>query len=128
MADDAPALLLALDRLECKPKVIVNLDADPFIQSSPEALRGNFMMSLLPVRDWESDFVRGYRDVHCGLPIRHLVHTRALLDPGGIFVDVGANIGGCSLWAARLLPELQVVAVEPHGKATEALIQTISWT
>lgn len=127
MAEDAPPLLLALDRLECKPKVVVNLDADPFIESSAEALRGNFHISLLPVRDWESDFVRGYRDVHCGLPIRHLVQTRAALDPDGLFVDVGANIGGCSIWAARLLPELQVVAVEPLGKATEALIQTISW-
>lgn len=37
------------------------------------------------------------------------------LSEGGVFVDVGANVGLYSLWAARLIgPGGSVVAVEPH--------------
>merc|ERR1712194_804668 len=43
-----------------------------------------------------------------------------------LFVDVGANIGGCALWAARFMTGLEVVAVEPHGAATQALNKTVN--
>lgn len=125
MRRDAPPLLLVLDRLECKPEVMVSLEDDPFIHASSQAIRSQFQMSLLPVRDWESDFVRGYRDLHCGETIRELVQRRAPWDRGGIFVDVGANIGGCAIWAAHFMNGLQVMAVEPHGAAVKALNKTV---
>jgi len=125
MKPEAPPLLLALDRLECKPRAVVSLVHDAFINVSPERLSIEFTMTVLPVRDWESDFVRGYHDIHCAYSIRELIARRAPLDRGGLFVDVGANIGGCALWGAHFMKSLEVVAVEPLRAATEALNATI---
>jgi FkbM family methyltransferase len=46
----------------------------------------------------------------------------AALQPGHVFVDVGANIGAYTMWAARLIgPSGQVVAIEPQPKVLERL-------
>lgn len=44
------------------------------------------------------------------------------LRPGDIFIDVGANIGGYSLWAAKCVGEHgKVIALEPQPKVLERL-------
>jgi FkbM family methyltransferase len=48
------------------------------------------------------------------------------LKPGGIFVDVGANVGLFSLLAARIVgPSGKVVAIEPAPAAVQALRATV---
>lgn len=53
-------------------------------------------------------------------PITMLL-TRELVRGGGIFYDVGANVGVYSLAQAILEPRLQVVAFEPNPKASQLL-------
>jgi len=49
-------------------------------------------------------------------------YIRRRLKPGGVFIDVGANVGYYSLEAARLLgPEGRVVAIEPAPWILRAL-------
>eukprot|EP00747_Dinoflagellata_sp_TGD_P006643 gnl/TRDRNA2_/TRDRNA2_116308_c1_seq1.p1 gnl/TRDRNA2_/TRDRNA2_116308_c1~~gnl/TRDRNA2_/TRDRNA2_116308_c1_seq1.p1 ORF type:complete len:218 (+),score=36.33 gnl/TRDRNA2_/TRDRNA2_116308_c1_seq1:74-655(+) len=35
------------------------------------------------------------------------------LEPGAVVIDIGANVGGVSVAAAKLYPEAQIIAVEP---------------
>jgi FkbM family methyltransferase len=49
---------------------------------------------------------------------------RRLLDPGDVFVDVGANVGSYSIWAAEL--GAAVVALEPAEDTFELLLENIS--
>ncbi len=49
-----------------------------------------------------------------------------LLEPGDHFMDVGANIGLMSIFAARLVgPEGKVTAFEPHPKTRQILLKNI---
>jgi FkbM family methyltransferase len=47
------------------------------------------------------------------------------LPPGGIFLDVGANIGLYSLYIKRHRPDTQVYAFEPHPLLAECLRKTV---
>jgi FkbM family methyltransferase len=52
---------------------------------------------------------------------------RALLPPGGTFLDVGANVGYFSLMASQFVGrEGRVLAVEPNPRAFEALSANLS--
>lgn len=46
-------------------------------------------------------------------------------DPGGVFFDVGANVGIYSLYAASLCPEMRIVAFEPMFNNHAALFYNI---
>lgn len=48
------------------------------------------------------------------------------LRPGDHFVDVGANIGAYSVFAARIVGDVQVTAVEPDLQARERLIENLA--
>jgi FkbM family methyltransferase len=62
------------------------------------------------VQSW---FVRGrfYEEEELALVRRHFA--------GGLFVDVGANVGNHAIFAARVLRAPKVVAFEPNGTAAE---------
>jgi FkbM family methyltransferase len=49
----------------------------------------------------------------------HMVAWRTLLGPGKLFVDIGANAGVYSVWAADL--GASVIAIEPNAEALRAL-------
>jgi FkbM family methyltransferase len=50
------------------------------------------------------------------------------LPPDGVFVDIGANVGVYSLWAARRLgPEGRVLAIEPNPAALSRLHENIGF-
>jgi len=51
---------------------------------------------------------------------------REQVGPGDVLLDVGANIGLYSLYAAALHPEIDVYAVEPHIPTAASLIRNIA--
>ena len=52
---------------------------------------------------------------------------RERLQPGDVFLDIGANVGYFSVLAAHLVgPEGRVVAFEPHPEAIEILRQAVA--
>lgn len=76
---------------------------------------------------------RIWADVHngasfkafCGNPPdwNEMLAWRKLLKPGDIFVDVGANVGSYTLWAADLGAE--VIAIEPDSDSIPRLLENI---
>lgn len=64
-----------------------------------------------------------HRQIYMGCFGREMTEwARALLPPGGVFLDVGAHIGYFTLLAAhRVGPQGRVLAVEPNPGAFEAL-------
>jgi FkbM family methyltransferase len=55
-----------------------------------------------------------------------LTHVVASLQPGDVFVDVGANVGLFTLLAARrVAPEGRVIAFEPHPGARSAMAELL---
>jgi FkbM family methyltransferase len=54
-----------------------------------------------------------------------LAFMRAWLEPGDLFVDVGAWIGPCSIWAHSL--GATVLAIEPDRVALDELCRRIPW-
>ncbi|MEL7100004.1 MAG: FkbM family methyltransferase [Pseudomonadota bacterium] len=44
---------------------------------------------------------------------------------GGVFVDIGANIGNHTLWAALFMGAARVIAFEPNPKAVDLLVPNV---
>ena len=77
------------------------------------------------VRPEDRDIGREIRESGTYEP--HVVHQiRALLRPGNVFIDVGANIGFFSQLAAQLVGrEGRVVAIEPLDKNVQLILRSI---
>jgi FkbM family methyltransferase len=75
-------------------------------------MRESFMaLHLIEHGEWEA-------------PVRD--QMRRILPPGGVFVDVGANIGAHSLFAASLVgPTGRIVALEPHPITRDILRENV---
>lgn len=79
------------------------------------------------------DHCRMWADVHhgasfkayCGNPPDWCQMTvwRRILGPGDLFIDVGANVGTYTLWAADL--GAHVIAVEPNAEARAHLLENL---
>mmetsp|Transcript_174116 Transcript_174116/g.558282 ORF Transcript_174116/g.558282 Transcript_174116/m.558282 type:complete len:689 (+) Transcript_174116:52-2118(+) len=130
------ALLLALDRLECGEEAFVDIghyeamvqDVLATDEESRAAGRGRLSpagsvlrLAVLPVRDFESGYLRSRQQMHCGEDIQRLARRHLLLEPRGLFVDVGAYLGSCSLWAAAYDERVEALAIEPWSVAVKAL-------
>jgi FkbM family methyltransferase len=48
------------------------------------------------------------------------------IDAGDMVVDIGANIGVFSMWAATRAPRVQVISVEPSPRMFSVLLQNLS--
>eukprot|EP00747_Dinoflagellata_sp_TGD_P077935 gnl/TRDRNA2_/TRDRNA2_159826_c0_seq2.p1 gnl/TRDRNA2_/TRDRNA2_159826_c0~~gnl/TRDRNA2_/TRDRNA2_159826_c0_seq2.p1 ORF type:complete len:545 (+),score=63.27 gnl/TRDRNA2_/TRDRNA2_159826_c0_seq2:77-1636(+) len=143
------SLLLALDRLECRSVARVNTLNEENVASqvfghshlfgseaaakaasatiTESSPRGRSLkISVLPWRDFESSYIRGWTKLHCGDDVRALVRRRMPAD-SGLFVDVGAYMGSCSFWAAAYDDSVKVLAVEPFGAAVSAMRTSIRW-
>lgn len=57
--------------------------------------------------------------------LKDLNTLKALFPKGGVFVDIGANIGNHSLFAALFLKPSKVIPFEPNPKAIELLIENV---
>lgn len=54
-----------------------------------------------------------------------LARLRRIFPEGGVFVDIGANVGNHSLFAAKFLKASKVIPFEPNPRAFELLIQNM---
>eukprot|EP00928_Gymnodinium_smaydae_P017708 TRINITY_DN16771_c0_g1_i1.p1 TRINITY_DN16771_c0_g1~~TRINITY_DN16771_c0_g1_i1.p1 ORF type:complete len:597 (-),score=118.20 TRINITY_DN16771_c0_g1_i1:85-1875(-) len=71
---------------------------------------------LLLERDYESIFVRAEREPFCSFATRR--HLRTAIAAGvRTVVDIGAYVGGCSLWTLASYAHTHAVALEPFGPA-----------
>jgi FkbM family methyltransferase len=57
--------------------------------------------------------------------IKELAALRAIFPQGGVFVDIGANVGNHSLFAALFLKAAKVIPFEPNPLAYDLLIQNV---
>ena len=57
--------------------------------------------------------------------LKELKTLMAIFPKGGIFVDIGANIGNHSLFAALFLEPSKVIPFEPNPKCIEVLIENV---
>eukprot|EP00927_Polykrikos_kofoidii_P079628 TRINITY_DN76421_c0_g1_i1.p1 TRINITY_DN76421_c0_g1~~TRINITY_DN76421_c0_g1_i1.p1 ORF type:complete len:603 (+),score=79.11 TRINITY_DN76421_c0_g1_i1:124-1932(+) len=118
--DGSPPLLALLDRLECETEVTLT----PSRNSSGASHGWPIRVGVLPFRDYESSYIRGLGDLHCTDEVKRLILRRLPRDSGS-FVEVGAHLGSCTLWAALLDKSIEAVAVEPYGAAVSALQRSI---
>lgn len=54
-----------------------------------------------------------------------LTRLRTIFPEGGVFADIGANVGNHTLFAAKYLKAAKVIPFEPNPKAFELLIQNV---
>lgn len=54
-----------------------------------------------------------------------LTRLRTIFPEGGVFADIGANVGNHTLFAAKYLKASKVIPFEPNPKAFELLIQNV---
>lgn len=115
-----------LDRLDCRTLTYVE-DALGVLEQAPQA-PSPFVMHVLQLRDFESNFVRSYGRFHCDdgyialLKNRHAVaqaEARAFS-----VVEVGAYLGGCTFWPLANLPYTQALAIEQFAPAVAAMSRT----
>ena len=57
--------------------------------------------------------------------LKELKTLMAIFPKGGVFVDIGANIGNHSLFTALFLEPSKVIPFEPNPKAIEVLIENV---
>ncbi|MEO0936648.1 MAG: FkbM family methyltransferase [Pseudomonadota bacterium] len=55
-----------------------------------------------------------------------LADLAAVFPAGGTFVDIGANIGNHTLWAALFMGASKVIAFEPNPKAIDVLVPNVA--
>jgi len=125
LAEGSP-LLGILDRLDCRTYVLVQREVESDHVRLPSG--EGFLMHVLPIRDFESNFVRSYSRFHCDMGYKDLLLRRhAVAASSGrrfAVAEVGAYLGGCSFWALVHLPGIRVVAVEQHAPAVEAMFRS----
>ena len=56
----------------------------------------------------------------------HIKFLSSIINPNGVFIDIGANIGAISLPLARLLPNLTIYSIEASPKVFKYLNTNIS--
>eukprot|EP00928_Gymnodinium_smaydae_P071043 TRINITY_DN54727_c0_g1_i1.p1 TRINITY_DN54727_c0_g1~~TRINITY_DN54727_c0_g1_i1.p1 ORF type:complete len:540 (-),score=101.29 TRINITY_DN54727_c0_g1_i1:628-2175(-) len=124
LAEGAP-LFGVLDRIDCRTPVLV--DGEPPLDNSSSVLLPGFVMHVLPMRDFESNWMRSYGRFHCDADFKAILlrrHAEAPEDVPFMLGEVGAYLGGCSFWALMHLPRLRVVAVEQFQPAAAAMRRT----
>lgn len=57
--------------------------------------------------------------------LKELQALRAIFPPGGVFVDIGANVGNHTIFAAQHLGASKVIPFEPNPQAFELLVQNV---
>eukprot|EP00928_Gymnodinium_smaydae_P021011 TRINITY_DN18158_c0_g1_i2.p1 TRINITY_DN18158_c0_g1~~TRINITY_DN18158_c0_g1_i2.p1 ORF type:complete len:911 (+),score=212.95 TRINITY_DN18158_c0_g1_i2:173-2905(+) len=77
-------------------------------------------MSLLLDRDFESKHVRGAYSPFCNAKAQAIFQAAARKGANGL-VDVGAYLGGCSVYALTALESWQVLSIDPYGPAQRAM-------
>ncbi|CAJ1417957.1 unnamed protein product [Effrenium voratum] len=113
-----PVFQLA-DRLACQGEVRWQLPA--------HGVKPKLRVAVLPVPEKVSDVVRACRLPYCDLSFMELM-LRAAAGSGAVhLVEMGANLGDCSLWAAAHLGRRlrSVVAVEPVPNVAAALRRSV---
>jgi FkbM family methyltransferase len=94
----------------------LNLDTKTYRKK----LAGNFFMQLNPSEHIQRQlFWYGYYEKELGVLIKNA------LQPGDVFIDIGANIGYFSLLAARQQPTARIISIEPVKELFEKLKENI---
>ncbi|CAK9057419.1 unnamed protein product, partial [Durusdinium trenchii] len=108
------------DRLACQAEVRWRLPGQAEGSSKP-------WMELLPIPEKVSDVVRACRLPYCDLSFMELVLRVAAVSSSLQLLEVGANLGDCSLWAAAHLGRrLRAAwAVEPLPPVAAALRRSV---
>eukprot|EP00929_Paragymnodinium_shiwhaense_P077408 TRINITY_DN39855_c0_g1_i2.p2 TRINITY_DN39855_c0_g1~~TRINITY_DN39855_c0_g1_i2.p2 ORF type:complete len:289 (+),score=51.43 TRINITY_DN39855_c0_g1_i2:982-1848(+) len=78
------------------------------------------MATRPPEGDYESIFVAAEREPFCSFTVRRLLRQAGDAGAQGM-VDIGAYMGGCSLYALSLYTEMRAVAIEPFAPAVRAM-------
>eukprot|EP00929_Paragymnodinium_shiwhaense_P012454 TRINITY_DN11965_c0_g1_i4.p1 TRINITY_DN11965_c0_g1~~TRINITY_DN11965_c0_g1_i4.p1 ORF type:complete len:636 (+),score=73.68 TRINITY_DN11965_c0_g1_i4:1100-3007(+) len=77
-------------------------------------------MNLLLATDFESLYVRSENKPFCSWTMMRLLRTSEEVGVRG-FLDVGAYLGGCSLWALSTFPSWHALSIDPFGPAYRAM-------
>mmetsp|Transcript_28882 Transcript_28882/g.96093 ORF Transcript_28882/g.96093 Transcript_28882/m.96093 type:complete len:565 (+) Transcript_28882:105-1799(+) len=120
-----------IDRLDRQIVVPLQLEESPLWKDR------TFKMHVLPTNNLESNHVRGLLKLHCDGAFQRFARERfdasasAAKTAGSSrpfsFVEVGAHLGGCTLFAAtHLAADVQALAVEPFAPAASALQRSAS--
>ena len=117
-------ILWMLDRLQCAHMVNIHQRAHQFWMGAENIGMRNdvdisYRLFLFPYRELVSDFVRARLIPYCNESILRLVQVlcRRLQREGAStakVIEVGANLGDCSLWTAKrlqALPSLRQIQV-----------------
>eukprot|EP00928_Gymnodinium_smaydae_P042558 TRINITY_DN28631_c0_g2_i1.p1 TRINITY_DN28631_c0_g2~~TRINITY_DN28631_c0_g2_i1.p1 ORF type:complete len:637 (-),score=134.42 TRINITY_DN28631_c0_g2_i1:89-1999(-) len=127
--EEGSPLFAVLDRLDCRTPVIVSRELP--LGDAPGLASWQvtpFSMHVLPMRDFESNFMRSYARFHCDDSYKAALlrrHEQAVAS-GRLFrvAEIGAYLGGCTFWALVHLRNTRAVAVEQFGPAVEAMRRT----
>lgn len=118
-----------LDRLDCRTPVIVDGEQPAnHLASSVGPASARFIMHILPLRDFESNWVRSYGRFHCDTEYKDLLLERHALAGASMrrfaALEIGAYLGGCSFWPLVHLSNSRAVAVEQFKPAVAAMVLT----
>lgn len=117
-----------LDLLDCRTPVILDNEVSSRDDSIPRPSPYGFIMHVLPIRDFESNFVRTYARCHCDEGYKTVLVSRhemaAATGRGFAVAEIGAYLGGCTFWPLFHLPGTRAMAVEPFAPAVRAMSQT----
>jgi len=127
-----------LDRIDCRNLVVI--DNEPALLNTQyvrlryvgfyagQRLHSRpFVMHVLPIRDFESNFVRGNRRFHCDQGYKDILverHCARLANDDFLVAEVGAYLGGCSFWPLMHLPGTRSLAIEPFVESVKAMRRT----
>lgn len=75
--------------------------------------------------DMENDPVQRNHRLGQFYEAKELANLKGLFPEGGVFIDVGANVGNHSLFAALFLGASRVIPIEPNPLAYRLLIQNV---
>eukprot|EP00400_MALV-I_sp_L67-5_P000232 gene232-1094_t len=105
-----------LDRLECKKTVRIPM--------RPASKRGDYYSVLFPFREKVSNYVRNCKVPYCDHSFFEVMEALRNVDNLRL-VEVGGNLGDCSLWAASMY-DIPVVAFEPLEESAAVFRQAAS--
>ncbi|CAE8603017.1 unnamed protein product [Polarella glacialis] len=114
-----------LDRLSCSPEVVLRLPAAASVRQPK--------LAVLPLREKVSDVVRACQMPYCDLDFQELALRAAASASSPTaagrlrIVEVGANLGDCTVWAAAHFGRrlVRATAVEPVPVIADALRRSV---
>ena len=104
-----------LDRLEMATSVRIKMP--------PASKRGDYYSGVFPFREKVSNYVRACQQPYCAHNFFELMESLRDI-PNMRLIEVGANLGDCSLFAATMY-DIPVIAFEPLALSVQAFRRAI---